>query len=348
MPRTILCQKCGVILNLPTQVIAVKKMKCPKCAYRFEVTDRDANSASMPPGPADAAMASSHELARRPPSNAEVSVHTADHDLRDIFASPLASAAAIERSAVSTSQKPGLSDAEALFQDEPAPRRKPKGAEARAQNRRCSHCGGVVPLGMSICSSCGVDQDTGMRVGLDDDLAPPPSSRLAGPPLHISIIGFLCGLASVVLLILALIQSVRDEAGVTQYGWLCLALVCAIGIYGATQFLLGKTVKMLMLALTLGLLVNLMALIALPIFQANFEAKEKVVNPIAQRSEDPGSVGDADVEIKAVSERIDLQRIKGGLIITGIYVALSIYLMSPPVKKHFIRQAVIGGSVPVF
>jgi hypothetical protein len=33
-----------------------------------------------------------------------------------------------------------------------------------------------------------------------------------------------------------------------------------------------------MLALTLGLFVNLMAMIALPIFQVNFDGKDKVVN----------------------------------------------------------------------
>jgi hypothetical protein len=44
---------------------------------------------------------------------------------------------------------------------------------------------------------------------------------------------------------------------------------------------------------------------------------------------------------------MDIQRIKHGLIITGIYVALSIYLMSPPVKKYFIRQAAMAGAVPL-
>jgi phage FluMu protein Com len=346
MPRTILCQKCGVILNLPDRVTAGKKMKCPKCANRFEITERDANSASMPPGAADAAMASSHELPKRPPSQDELPLLAADHDLRDMFDSPLSSAAAMERDAAS-SQTPGLSDAEALFKDEPARRRKPKGAEARAQTRRCSRCGGVVPMGMSICVSCGVDQDTGLRVGLEDDLAPPAPPRSTGPPLHIAITGFLCGLTSVILLILALIQSVRGEAGVTQYGWLCLAVVSAVGIYGSVQFLMGKTPKFLMLALALGLFVNLMAMIALPIIQANFEEKERVVSRITQRSDDPGAIGDEDVEIKPIAERIDVQKIKGGLIITGIYVILSIYLMSPPVKKYFIRQTAMA-NVPIF
>jgi len=345
MPRTILCQKCGVVLNLPDRVTAGKKMKCPKCAYRFEITERDANSASMPPGTADAAMASTHELARRPPGKDELPLPAGDRDLRDMFDSPLSSAAAMERETASVGV-PGLSDAEALFKDEPVRKRKPKGAEARAQNRRCSSCGGVVPIGMSICISCGVDQDTGMRVGLDDDLAPAVLSRSTGPPLHIAIIGFLCGLTSAILLVLSLIQSVRGEAVVTQYGWLCLAFVSAVGIYGTVQFLMGKTPKYLMLALTLGLFVNLVALIALPIIQANFEEKERVVSKVSTTPEDPAAVDAEDVEIKSIAERIDFQKLQLGLIITGVYVILSIYLMSPPVKKHFIRQAAMA-SVPI-
>src|SRR5262249_11466533 len=150
-----------------------------------------------------------------------------------------------------------------------------------------------------------------------DDLAPPPPPRPAGPPLHIAIIGFLCGLVSVILLVFALIESVRGEAGVTQYGWLCLAVVSAVGIFGCVEFLLGKTPKYLMLALTLGLFVNLMGMIAVPIFQANFAEKDKVVNVITNRSEDSHAIGDADVEIKSIAERMDIQRIKHGLIITG-------------------------------
>ena len=97
-----------------------------------------------------------------------------------------------------------MGDAEALFQ-EPAVRRKKKtGAEARAQALCCVSCGGFVPVGMSICTACGVDQDTGMRVGLDDDFAPPPRPAAPGPPLHIAITAILCGFTSVFLLILSL------------------------------------------------------------------------------------------------------------------------------------------------
>jgi hypothetical protein len=342
MPRTILCQKCGLILNLPDRIAAGKRMKCPKCAHRFEITERDASSASTAPGTADAATLSSHELARRPPSHDDLPIPTADHDLRDMFESPMGTGASIEEAAVG-SRKQVLSDAEALFRDEPERRRKPRGAEARLQARRCKNCGGVVPQGMSICATCGVDQETGMRVGLEDDLAPATVLAPSGPPLHIAITGFLCGLASVLLLVLSLIQSIRDSAGVTQYGWLCLALVSAFGIYGAVQFYLGKSVKLLMLALTLGVFVDLMALIAMPIYQANFEPKDRVISRRVQvKNNEPDSLDDADVEIKPIEERIDHQKINMGLTFIGVYVALSVYLLSPSVKRYFVRQAAIA------
>ena len=74
-------------------------------------------------------------------------------------------------------------------------------------------CGGVVPQGMSICVSCGVDQETGLRVGLEDDLVPPPPPAPSGPPLHVAIIGGLLGVAGLTLLILSLIRSVGGAEG---------------------------------------------------------------------------------------------------------------------------------------
>ena len=127
---------------------------------------------------------------------------------------------------------------------------------------------------MSICATCGTDQDTGLRVGLDDDFAPPPPPRPSGPPLHIAIPGMLCGLAGVVLSILSVIQSVRVPPGMYQYGWMALGVVAGYGVYGAVQFVRGKSLKNLIMALTLGVIVNIIALIVLPIFEANFVAKE--------------------------------------------------------------------------
>ncbi len=376
MPRTILCQKCRVILNLPASVTAGKRMKCPKCGNKFAITETDASSESTLAGDADADLISSRDFGKRPPSHDSLPapkrppshdslpvpvgdqgrrkrppshdnlpVPAGDKDLRDLFDLPLGPAASIERAAVE-SKKPDVSDAEALFQEPTVRKKKSTGAEARAQARRCGNCGGFVPVGMSICTACGVDQDTGMRVGLDDDLAPPPPPAATGPPLHIAIIGFLCGLTSLLLLVLSLIQSVRGEAGPTQYGWLCLALVSAFGIFGAVQFFIGKSVKYLMLALTLGVFVDAMSLIALPIYQATFADQEKVVTKVA-RKDTPDSLDIEDLQINPITDRLDFQKIEGGLIVILLYALLSIYLMSPPVKRYFIRREAMN-SAPIF
>ncbi len=344
MPRTILCQKCGVVLNLPAAASAGKRMKCPKCGHRFAISEKDASSESTVAGDTDADLVSSRDFGKRPPSHDNLPVPAGDKDLRDLFDLPLGTAASIEKSAVE-SKKPVVSDAEALFQEPSVRKKKSTGAEARAQARRCVSCGGFVPKGMSICTACGVDQDTGMRVGLDDDLVPPPPAA-TGPPLHIAITGFLCGLASLLLLVLSLIQSVRGQAGPTQYGWLCLALVSAFGIYGAVQFFIGRSVKYLMLALTLGVFVDAMSLIALPIYQATFADRETVVTKVAKK-DTPDSLDDEDVQIIPVTDRLDLQKIEGGLIVILLYAMLSIYLMSPPVKRYFIRRKALG-SAPIF
>ena len=59
------------------------------------------------------------------------------------------------------------------------------------------------------------------------------------------------------------------------------------------------------------------------------------------------SPDDEDVEIKPITDRLDLQRIEGGLIVILLYALLSIYLMSPPVKKYFVRQQALASS-PIF
>ena len=137
----------------------------------------------------------------------------------------------------------------------------------------------------------------------------------------------------------------RGQAGSTQYGWLCLALVSAFGIYGAVQFFIGRSAKYLMLALALGVFVDAMSLIALPIYQATFADQEAIVVRV-NKKDNPDSLDDEDVQINPITDRLDLQRIEGGLIVILLYALLSIYLMSPPVKRYFIRQAALD-SVPI-
>src|SRR5208337_4320200 len=133
MPRTILCQKCGVVLNLPASVSAGKRMKCPKCGNKFAITEKDASSESTLAGDIDADLETSRDFGKRPPSRDNLTVSTGDKelrkrppshdnlpvpagdkDLRDLFDLPMGTAASIEKSAVE-SKKPVVSDAEALF-----------------------------------------------------------------------------------------------------------------------------------------------------------------------------------------------------------------------------------------
>ncbi|WP_165072483.1 zinc ribbon domain-containing protein [Paludisphaera rhizosphaerae] len=341
MPRTITCDQCQAVLNLPDQVPAGKRLKCPKCQHRFVVTIKDANSASTRPGELEAANATStfSPAHTELPVFDDLPVPRAEGDLREAFDLPLLAGEA-EKSLGASPAAAAVSDAAALFQDEPRRRRKAHGAEARSSARRCPRCGGVVPQGMSICQSCGTDADTGMFVGLDDDLTPPPPPRPTGIPLLIAVPGLLCGLAGGLLTILSLIQSVRVEPGVYQYGWLMLGVVAAYGVYGAVQFLRGKSVKVLILALTLGAIVNVISMIALPIFEANFAETADIVTQSQVAEDDPNANDLAATEYKPIIDRLDQTRIKSGVAMLILCAVMVAYLNSQPVKKYFFRKSI--------
>src|SRR5579875_2827588 len=192
MPRTTQCKSCRTILNLPPNVAAGKRLRCPKCGLKFAVTVADANSESTLAAPLDAdPTVTGLDLPPLASSPDDLPIPVSDKDLRETFDLPLIGAREAERQGASSVQAVG--DATALFQDRPAPRRRAAPGDARGQARRCSHCGGLVPQGMSICVTCGTDQETRLRVGLEDDLVPPPPPPATGPPLHIAIIGGLLG-----------------------------------------------------------------------------------------------------------------------------------------------------------
>ncbi len=327
MPRTTQCQKCGVILNLPANASAGKRLRCPHCGVRFVMTVADASSDSTLPGPANADWPSNFELPSAPKTPDELPLPFAEKDLRETFDLPLMSARDVERSGAAP--EPAIGDAAFLLDDRRGPKRRVTAAEARGRARRCSHCGGLVPQGMSICVSCGTDQETGLRVGLEDDLAPPPPPPPQGPPVHVALIGGLCGTAGLILLILSLVRSVGNTGTWQNYGWLCLAMISAFGILASVQFIRGRSAKLLMVALTLGVVIDLMALIALPLIQANFEDSEKIIKSV--HSDDPDI---SDIEIQPLEDRIDAQPIMLGIMFIVIYAILSLYLMSPPVKKY--------------
>ncbi|MDG3003208.1 hypothetical protein [Paludisphaera mucosa] len=336
MPRTISCEQCKTVLNLPDQVPAGKRLKCPKCAHRFTVTPNDANSASTRPGEIDAANTSTYEIPKGGfPILDDLPSPRAEGDLRETFDLPMLAGDA-EKSIGNASA--AISDAAALFKEETRRKKKAVGAEARAHARRCSRCGGLVPKGMSLCPTCGTDQDTGMHIGLEDDLYPPPPPPPSGIPLHIAIPGIFCALAGGLLTLLAIIQSVRVPAGMYQYGWLMLGVVAGYGVYGSVQFLRGKSLKVLLLALTLGAIVDVIALIGVPIFEANFADQSDVVTRSTATADDPYANELSDYEYKPLVDRLDQQRITLGVTFIIVYALFSVYLNSPPVKRFFAKR----------
>jgi hypothetical protein len=279
------------------------------------------------PGLANATPMSTGDLAKRP-SDIDLPVPRAEGDLRETFDLPLVSTAReAEQGQVLSSA--GAADVAGLFADQGNTHRRLSAAEARSRARRCVHCGGGVPQGMSICVVCGTDQETGMRVGLEDDFTPPPPPPAQGPPIHVATIGGLCIAASLGLVAMAVVGSVRVVSSLEHTGWLCLAVIAIFGIYGAVQFIRGKTAKLLLVALSIGVVVDVMTLIALPIAQANFEDPDKIISVL--RPEDPE---DSNMRIKPLEDRIDASRIAAGIGLILVYALLSLYLISPPVKRY--------------
>src|SRR5262249_14766857 len=144
------------------------------------------------------------EVSPRPDSSAEA-LPTVAGDVRETF-DPLLLDEVATGAKSGTAAKPksvaasaGRTEADALGLIQDSPRRTPRrqnAAEARSQSRRCPTCGTVVPSGMSLCSRCGLDLESGTRVSLEDDLGPPPPPRTEGLPLPVTIIGGIALLGS--------------------------------------------------------------------------------------------------------------------------------------------------------
>jgi hypothetical protein len=276
------------------------------------------------------AAPTSFDMEKRPPSVDDLPSATSEGDLRDTFDLPLVGGREAERSEASSG--PATADATGLFQDYGASKRRVTAAEARSRARRCTHCGSSVPQGMSICPTCGTDQETGMRVGLEDDLAPPPPPRPQGPPLHVSIVGGLCGTAAIITMLAGVIQSTKGESSIEHYAWLTLAAVSLFVIFGCVQFIRGKSAKLLLLALTLAMGVDVLGLVAGPIIQPMFEDQDQIVKEVKPQEPD-----ESNIQLKSFDERINTPRIQLGVVVIVIYAILSVYLTSNPVKKYLFQ-----------
>jgi len=210
MLNTIQCPECGVVLNVPDSA-AGRRLRCPHCAAKFAAPDfKPASSGLAGGGPASSPFSSrgvgSSGSVEFPSSRSsgDFDLPTSPGPLRDTFDLPLladdppARPGAASRPA---SADPAAADAAALFRDEPKSARRPKGAEARSQARRCPSCSGVVPIGMSLCTHCGLDLDTGRRVApldiIEDEM--PEATRPASPPMGLIFVGAVAGMGFLIL-----------------------------------------------------------------------------------------------------------------------------------------------------
>lgn len=357
MALSIQCPGCRAVLNLPDGA-AGRRMRCPKCAERFYADGpASANTPLAKPAtggaPAvDRARPASGSLSDLPkpkvaaPStkagHGDVDLPTAAGDLRDTFALPLL----MEDDAPAASKPPGAreADALALFEEEPRAPRRMTGGDARAHDRRCPTCGFVVPRGMSLCSSCGLDLDTGTRFDVDEMLeeAPPPPSR-PSLPIGVGVVGVTTMLASIVLGVAALVIYAGGKAADYSWGYLLLATVCGFGIYASYKFLARRSLKLLLIALGLALAIDVLALIALPVFEASVQVMPEDLegapfDPGIEAQLDPSFDPEAPPRIKPVAERLDQRQVSWGIAIMLGIAGVFVYVTTPGVRRHFERD----------
>lgn len=318
MSQTIQCPQCGVVLNIP-DVPPGKRLKCPKCMARFAAGAPQSRPPTGAPGVANANFSST---IIRPAGHFDVDLPTAAGDLRETFDLPMMTDAD-----TGPAHPPGgVADAAALFREPaPAPRRV-SAAEQRSKARRCPTCGGVVPAGMSLCSRCGLDLETGTRIDVMETLEGPPAPpRPSGPPLGVAIVGGIALLAAAILGIASFLNYSRGQGGDYRWGFLLLALICTFGVFAAVQFLRGKTAKLLIITLMLAAPVDVVAMILLPIFQAG---EAQTVNPLK------AAPGEDEPTIVPITQKLDHRQLTWGIVILLIDAAVLIYLFTPQVRRY--------------
>jgi len=333
MPSTTQCNECGIVLNVPDHALG-KRLKCPHCGNRFGTGATGSAESSIllqSLGPSSSQV----DTRLRPASSAEA-LPIVSGEVREVYGPPLldevgpgtkpaAKSAPAATKPVSAS-KP-VADAQGLFNDGPTKSaRRPSAAEARSKARRCPTCGGVVPVGMSLCPTCGLDLETGTRISLADDLVPPAPSK-PPLPLAVSILGGICLLGSVILTIATASLWVRGLEGFE--GFVIFVPICLFGVFASVQFLRQKTVKLLLVALTIGVAIDIVALIAMPIYDANVKTAEAV------RTVAPVDPDKADLVIPSVVDHLDTHRLTIGISLIAVYAGVAIFLLSPLVRRHF-------------
>jgi len=353
MPRRTRCPQCQAVLNVPDGAEG-RKLKCPKCGTKFRSSDEGASARSSIPGvdtarPASTSSSASSPVVPRPSEDEGDLPVLGGGDLREQLTPPLfheqQDEPAPPRPAPPPEPPSPFAEAEAaglLEDDEPAHRR-PSAAELRAKTKRCP-CGGVVPAGMSICPSCGLDLETGERSPTFDlyepEVAPPPPKAI---PLGVLFVGVTAALVGAVLTITSLgLYLVRDEAPY-RWGYPLLAIVSAFGLYASIRLLKGRSAHLLITALMLGMVIDLVALIILPIALPAMAAP--TTSPEPPETVAPSSPGPDQPEewprgpvIRPLTERIDWRKVSHGLLILFVTAAAAAYLNSGQVHRYTTRH----------
>ena len=128
-----------------------------------------------------------------------------------------------------------------------------------------------------------------------------------------------------VSLLLAVVSIIQYRNGLD--GAQFLAIVCGFGIYASVQFLRLKTVRLMMIAICLAMAVDVVALIALPIVQANNEVQ-------LERNMDAQN-DDEEYRIASVTEKLNVNKIEWGIALLLGGAGFVVFLYSPIVRKHF-------------
>ncbi len=341
MNLTVHCPSCHVELVVPESA-GGRRLKCPKCATRFQAPAAPpAKAAPAPHKPAP----SPPKTTKVPPSSGAVSTPRRapddlprfSGDLRDLDTLPLLGEP-VRTPHRPPSTSPAMADVHALFADDepPGASRRPA-AENRKHARKCPECGTMVPVGMSLCGSCGLDLDTGQRIELVEDLeeAPIPEAP-PGPPASILVIGLMSMMAAGTLAVYSFLK--LDTLSGTALG-----LVSLYGVLASILFAAGKSIRMMTIALMLGALVNILTMIVVPVIVAN--TFDEVVAPEAvdaetivakPKPEDPDAI--APIEPAPLAQRIDMTKVTWGIIILLVDGIVLAYINSAPIRKHFDRR----------
>jgi DMSO reductase anchor subunit len=108
-----------------------------------------------------------------------------------------------------------------------------------------------------------------------------------------------------------------------------LLVVCLFGVFASVEFLRRRSVKLLMVALTLGVMVDVVAMIAIPVYNAVTDVE--VVD--ASRPD-----GEEEKDIRPVNDLLDENRVMWGISLLVVYAATAVYLNSPAVRRCFERR----------